>query len=84
VDCIPDECRRDGPWLEDAENRFNIEIDITQGTIADWLADPANQETIQQVAGNSDHPRPMVSDRASLILRPSSRWAYPTSYSHAP
>ena len=39
-------------WIEDVGDRFNIEIDITQGTIADWLADPANQETIQQVAGN--------------------------------
>ena len=39
-------------WIEDVGDRFNIEVDITQGAIADWLADPANQETIQQVVGN--------------------------------
>jgi predicted PurR-regulated permease PerM len=39
-------------WIEDVGDRFNIEVDITQGAITDWLADPANQETIQQVVGN--------------------------------
>jgi predicted PurR-regulated permease PerM len=39
-------------WVEGVGDRFNIEVDITQGAIADWLADPANQETIQQVVGN--------------------------------
>jgi predicted PurR-regulated permease PerM len=39
-------------WIEGVGDRFNIEVDITQGAIADWLADPANQETIQQVVGN--------------------------------
>lgn len=39
-------------WIEDVGDRFNIEVDITQGAIADWLADPDNQETIQQVVGN--------------------------------
>jgi predicted PurR-regulated permease PerM len=39
-------------WIKDVGDRFNIEVDITQGAIADWLADPDNQETIQQVVGN--------------------------------
>ena len=39
-------------WIDDLAARFNIQVDVTQGAIAEWLADPANQETIQQVAGN--------------------------------
>ena len=39
-------------WIEDLGDRFNIEVGLDQGAIADWLADPANQETIQQVVGN--------------------------------
>ncbi len=39
-------------WIDDVAERFNLQVDLTQGAIAEWLADPANQETIQQVAGN--------------------------------
>jgi predicted PurR-regulated permease PerM len=39
-------------WIDDVAERFNIEVDLSQGAIAEWLADPANQETIQQVVGN--------------------------------
>ncbi|HJU52441.1 MAG TPA: AI-2E family transporter [Acidimicrobiia bacterium] len=39
-------------WIDDVAGRFNIDVDLTQGAIAEWLADPANQETIQQVVGN--------------------------------
>lgn len=39
-------------WIDDVAERFNIDVDLTQGAIAEWLADPANQETIQQVVGN--------------------------------
>ncbi|MGH8925166.1 MAG: AI-2E family transporter [Acidimicrobiia bacterium] len=39
-------------WIEDVGERFNIDLGLTQGAIEDWLADPANQETIQQVVGN--------------------------------
>lgn len=41
-------------WVEDLGDRFNVNLGLplTQGAISDWLADPANQETIQQVVGN--------------------------------
>jgi predicted PurR-regulated permease PerM len=39
-------------WIDDVAERFNIDVDLSQGAIAEWLADPANQETIQQVVGN--------------------------------
>jgi predicted PurR-regulated permease PerM len=38
-------------WVEDVGDRFNVDLDLNQDSIADWLADPANQETIQQVVG---------------------------------
>lgn len=41
-------------WLGDIGQRFNIDIGVplTEAGIRDWLADPANQETIGQVIGN--------------------------------
>lgn len=41
-------------WVEDIGQRFNLDIGVplTEAGIRDWLSDPANQETIQQVIGN--------------------------------
>jgi predicted PurR-regulated permease PerM len=41
-------------WVEDVGQRFNIDVGVplTEAGIRDWLSDPANQETIQQVIGN--------------------------------
>ena len=41
-------------WLEDIGQRFNLDLGVplTEAGIRDWLSDPANQATIQQVIGN--------------------------------
>ncbi len=41
-------------WVGDIGQRFNIDIGVplTEAGIRDWLSDPANQATIQQVIGN--------------------------------
>jgi len=41
-------------WVGDIGQRFNFDIGVplTEAGIRDWLSDPANQETIQQVIGN--------------------------------
>jgi predicted PurR-regulated permease PerM len=77
VDQLPDLYGSSVEWLQDTADRFGLDLDefFSQGAIEEWLADPANQETLQNLlqgfgAGAGMVIRGVTETIAIVILAP--------------
>jgi len=77
VDQLPDLYGSSVEWLRGTADRFGLDLDefFSQGAIEEWLADPANQETLQNLlqgfgAGAGVVIRGVTETIAIVILAP--------------